>query len=203
MAIIACDTGGGGEFKIVPSGNHVAVCNMVIDLGKQRIEYAGEAKTKHQIYIRWELPNERLEWTDKDGNDREGPMTTGKIYTLSLHENATLRADLESWRGRRFTEDEAKGFDVAKLLGAPAMVSVIHNERNGKTYANVSGVAGLPKGMEKPGVENPLVIYDDEHLSVFETLPEWLRKKIEAQVIDQPAGSLQPADNFYDDDVPF
>lgn len=201
MAIMASDTGGGGEFKIVPSGNHVAICNMVIDLGNQRTEYMGETKTKHQIYIRWELPNERLNWTDKDGNDREGPMTTGKTYTLSLHENAALRADLENWRGRRFTEEELKGFDVAKLLGVPAMVSVTHAEKNGRTYANVSGVAGLPKGMPKPEPENALIIYDDEHLSAFENLPEWLRTKIQAQIIEQQKAAPQYHD--LDDDVPF
>lgn len=201
MAIMATDTGG-GDFKLVPPGNHVAVCNMVVDLGKQRTEFNGESKLKPQVYIRWELPEERLQWTDKEGQDREGPMTIGKIYTLSLSRNAALRGDLESWRNRAFNDDELKGFDIAKLLGAPAMVSVTHADRNQRTYANVTGVASLPKSMPKPQPENPLVIYDDEHLSAFETLPEWLQKKIQEQVIEQKAQQPDYGADL-DDDVPF
>lgn len=203
MAIIATDSGGGGDFKIVPSGNHVSVCNMVVDLGKQRIQSAmyGES-VKHQIYIRWELVHERLKWTDRDDREREGPMTIGKTYTVSLHENANLRADLENWRGRAFTEEERRGFDVSKLLGVPAMVSCTHAERNGKTYANVSGVAGLPKGMEKPTAENNLILYDADNRGSFNDLPEWLQKKINEQVKDEPKAQ-NPSYPDLDDDVPF
>lgn len=203
MAIMATDTGGGGDFKLTPSGNHVSVCNMVVDLGKQRITSSmyGES-IKHQIYIRWEMVHERLKWTDKDGRDREGPMTIGKTYTLSLHENANLRADLENWRGRAFTEEERKGFDVAKLLGVPAMVSVTHADRNGKTYANVSGVAGLPKGMERPAAENTPILYDADNLSSFNDLPEWLQKKINEQVKEEPKREPAYADDL-NDDIPF
>lgn len=202
MAIMATDSGG-GDFKIVPSGNHIAICNMVVDLGKQRIQSSmyGES-VKHQVYLRWELPEERLTWTDKEGNEREGPMTVGKTYTLSLHENASLRADLERWRGRPFTDEERRGFDVAKLLGVPAMVAVTHTERNGKTYANVNGVASLPKGMAKPTAASPLVIYDtDEHFGSYEVLPEWLQKKIDEQVKDDPKPVNNGHNGAWDDDL--
>lgn len=206
MAIMATDTGGGGDFSPMPSGNHVAVCNMVVDLGKQRTEYQGEVKTQHKIFIRWETPHERLTWTDKEGNEREGPRVIGKTYTLSLHENAALRGDLESWRGRGFTEDERRGFDVAKLLGAPCMVNVLHVDKNGKTYANVSSIGALPKGMDKPQSEIGLMIYDDEHKGNYDYLPEWLRKKVDEQIRD---GFTPPGNNAggfaddIDDDIPF
>lgn len=204
MAIMAQDTGGGGDFSPVPSGNHVAVCNMVVDLGKQRKDFNGEAKVKHEVFIRWEIPSERLTWTDKEGKEREGPRVIGKTYTLSLHENAALRGDLENWRGRAFTEEERKGFDVAKLLGAPCMLSVIHTPKNGKTYADVKGIASLPKGMEKPASECGLMIYDDEHASTYDELPEWLRKKVDDQVRDVTTHYSGPQhDDALDDDIPF
>lgn len=201
MAIIAADTGG-GDYKIVPANNHIGVCSMVIDLGKQLVEYQGESKLKHQVYIAWELPNEPIEWTDKDGNERKGFMRIGKTYTVSLHENSNLRSDLENWRGRRFSEDEAKGFDITNLAGVPAMVNVTHAEKNGRTYANVTGVTPLPKGMEKPTPSDLPIIYDDEHLEAYGLLPEWLQKKIDAQVKDQPKREMAFAGDL-DDDVPF
>lgn len=209
MANIASDTGGGGDFKPVPAGNHVGICSMVIGLGKQRIQSAqyGES-VKPQIYVAWELPHEIIEWTDKEGNARTGPMRIGKTYTLSLHENATLRRDLESWRGRAFTEEERKGFDINKLAGAPAMVNVLHEEKNGKTYANVAGVTPMPKGMDKPTLMDGSIIFDDDEFAHnYEHLPEWLQKKVDGQVKDAvPANGSQGSaqDNRdLDDDIPF
>jgi hypothetical protein len=204
MANIATDTGG-GDFKPVPPGNHVGICSMVVGLGKQRIQSSmfGES-VKQQIYVAWELPHEQITWTDKDGNERTGPMRIGRSYTLSLHENAALRHDLESWRGRPFTEEERKGFDINKLAGAPAMVNVTHEERNGKTYANVTAVTPLPKGMEKPTLWETSIIYDDDEFKHnYDMLPEWLQKKIDAQVKDEPPPAK--VDDYADlsDEVPF
>jgi len=158
---------------------------------------------KPQIYVAWELPRETITWTDKDGNEKTGPMRIGKTYTLSLHENARLRGDLESWRGRPFTEEERKGFDINKLASAPAMVNVTHEDKNGKTYANVTAVTPLPKGMERPAVSDTTIIYDDDEFRQnYDMLPEWLQKKIDAQVKEE---ARQPAmaDDDLNDDVPF
>lgn len=210
MANIATDTGGGGDFKPVPAGNHVGICSMVVGLGKQRIQsqmYGDSVKS--QIYVAWELPHETIEWTDKDGNARTGPMRIGKTFTMSLHENANLRAVLESWRGRPFSEEERKGFDINKLAGAAAMVNVTHSEKGGKTYANVTAVTPLPKGMEKPTLSNGTLIYDDdENSGSYDSLPEWLQKKIDAQVRDNAGGHTQTygSTTSYDDlndDIPF
>lgn len=207
MANIATDTGGGGDFKPVPSGNHIGVCSMVVGLGKQRIQSQmyGES-VKQQIYVAWVLPQETITWTDKDGNERAGPMRIGKTYTLSLHENARLRGDLESWRGRPFTEEERKGFDINRLAGAPCMVNVLHEDKNGKTYANVASLTPLPKGMDKPVCADAAIIYDDDEFRHnYEHLPEWLQKKIDAQVKDDPVPTRQPAmaDDDLNDEIPF
>lgn len=208
MANIATDTGGGGDFKIVPAGNHVGICSMVVGLGKQLVQSQQYGDSvKPQIYIAWELPHETIEWTDKDGNTRSGPMRIGKTFTLSLHENATLRAVLESWRSRAFTEEERRGFDINKLAGVVGMVNVLHTERNGKTYANVAGVTPLPKAMERPTPSDGALIYDDdENRHNYDHLPEWLQKKVDAQVRDEPkpsgGGGTGFADDL-DDDVPF
>lgn len=209
MAIMATDSGGGGDFSPMPSGNHVAVCNMVVDLGRQRTvsQQFGE-KIKHQVWIRWETPDEQITWTDRDGNEQTGPRVIGKTYTVSLHENANLRADLESWRGRPFTADELEGFDISKLLGVPCMVNVTHAQKNGKTYANVAAVTPLPKALK----ENPprsavgLLLYDDEHEGNYDKLPEWLQKKIDEQIVEDTTSRNNGGGSSYDDlddDIPF
>lgn len=204
MAIIAADNGGGADITPIPQGTHVAICDMVADLGKQRKDWQGQEKIKHEIYIRWELPNERLEWTDKDGNQKEGPRVVGQTYTLSLSERANLRHHLESWRGRAFSAEELKGFDVANLLGKACMVTITHTEKQGRIYANVSSVTGLPKGMPKPeSAEMDLILYDSDNLGAYADLPEWLQKRIDSQVVEEPKRELVGAGDDLDDDVPF
>lgn len=209
MAIMATDSGGGGDFKPVPAGNHRAVCSMVVDLGNQRIQSQQYGESiKHQVYVAWELPDEEIEWTDKDGAPHKGPMRIGKSYTVSLHENANLRADLENWRGRPFTEEEKAGFDITNLAGVPALVNVTHKTGgNGKTYANVTAVAPLPKGMEKPTCSDTPLIYDADNVSAWDYLPEWLQKKIQGRVVraqdDLPEERASTYDELDDSDVPF
>jgi len=190
MGLIARDTGG-GDFEVAPEGTHIAVCDMVVDLGFQETTWG----MKHKVYIRWELVHERTK------DDR--PMVVGTTYTLSLSQNATLRQHLEGWRGRVFTEQELAGFDLFNILAKPCQVTVLHNTKNGKTYANVTGVTSIPKGMDKPKAENTPIAYsiEDHDQVVFDNLPDWLKKKINLT-------GAQNEDNYvpsreYEGDVPF
>lgn len=195
---------GSGNFQLTPMGTHRAICNRVIDLGKQRTTYLAEESIKHQIYLRWELPDERIEW-EKDGESQEGPAVIGKTYTFSLHEKANLCKDLESWRGKMFGEAEKEAFDMFNLLGAACQVTVTHRESGGKTYANVTGVAGWPKGMDKPKeTECKGLKYSQDEPEVFQELPEWLRDKIQSQVLEDQAASVEPSEDPLEGDaIPF
>ena len=128
----------GASFKPAPTGTHAAVCVDVVDLGEIKVEYQGKTKTQHKIKIVWQIEELR-----DDGE----PFRLQKRYTLSLHEKSSLRKDLESWRGRGFTDEELQGFDVEALLSKAALVNVLHRQVEGSTYANVSAVMKLPKGM--------------------------------------------------------
>lgn len=208
MGIYVSDTGGGGDFTPVPEGTHFAVCDMVVDLGKQRTTYMGDTTIKHQVYIRWQIPAERTEWTDGEGVKHEGPMVIGKTYTSSLSEKANLRKDLQAWRGKVFTEDELKKFDISKLLGAPATISVTHKPReSGGVYANVTSIGGLPKGLDKPQAEGEPLIYGDEDAEAYERLPKWLKEKVDGRVQDAAPEVADernpPAYADLDDEVPF
>jgi hypothetical protein len=75
-------------------------------------------------------------------------------FTLSLHEKGRLRPLLEAWRGRRFTAEELKNFDLEKLINANCQVQLIHNmNESGKKYANVQAIVPLGKGMERIEVD--------------------------------------------------
>ena len=202
MSATAKDSGG-GDFKKVPPGTHAAVCNMVINLGEQPTSYQGQdTGLKTQVYIRWETPHERVEY-EIDGVQKEGPLSIGKTYTLSLSEKASLRKDLEGWRGKAFTQEELAGFDVDKILGKCCQIIVTHKEANGNTYANVTGVAGWPKGVDKASAENELVSYAADNVKHYENLPKWIKEKLNGGTMQNVAPANDPHSEDFDDDIPF
>lgn len=202
MAIIVNE----GESKprlLPPAGTHVARCYSIIDLGTQTIEYMGEEKDLHQVRVTWELPEEKAVFKEENG---EQPFVLSKDYTLSLYEKANLRRDLESWRGRQFSEAELAGFDISKLIGVPCLLSVVHKTtQKGKTFANISSVSALAKGMACPKQVNPNVEYSitDGSNDVFRSFPDWLKKKIE-EAHEWGNGHTPPSTPVDDDDtIPF
>lgn len=183
MAIVASK---GSSFRPCPTGSHAAVCCDVVDLGFVKTNYAGKEKSQHKVNIIWQVDEAR-----DDGK----PYRVQKRYTLSLHEKAALRKDLESWRGRPFSEDELEGFDLEDLISAPAMLSVIHNAQGGSVFANVSAIMRLPRGMKPPEV-------DREYVRVIDR-PE----HVPPNSAPVPTDDQEPPEGFYggitDDDVPF
>lgn len=185
MALTYKVSGGGGDFKSVPAGSHIAVCDMVVDLGLQ----PGSAlypDPKHQVYLRFETPNERIEY-ERDGKKQEGPHVIGITFTASMHEKANLRKQLEGWRAKRFTDEEAAVFDVAGVLGKGCMLNVIAKEKGDKTYMNIAGISKLPTGVPMPKAENTLILFSEDNTESWDKLPEWLQKKINARI--KPAAS--------------
>lgn len=197
---------GDGDFKPCPAGNHIAVCDIIADLG---VQPGGKFGDKHQVYIRYEIPGERIEYS-KDGKKYDMPAIIGRRFTASMHEKAGLRIMLESWRGKRFDDPEAEGFDIETVLGVGGMANVVHNVKEGKLYANLASLAPLPKGIPKPKAENELIIYSPDHPQNLAKLPEWLQKVIGGQVNiardnrDKDAGYVIDDGTYItDDDVPF
>jgi hypothetical protein len=200
----------GSDYKPVPAGSYVANCIRVIDLGTQTSNYKGTQTSKRKLLITWEVPDVQME--DKYGDP--APATISSQFTASLHQKAVLRLTLESWRGRTFTADELKGFDLANVLGKACLLSVVHNETDGGTFANVAAVVSLPKGMPAPQVHHPLVNFDLDNFEpkVFADLGEKLREKIgnspeykaATGQIEPSARQHAPEESFpMDDEIPF
>jgi len=199
------------DFKPVEAGTYVARCYSMVHVGTIEQEYMGEIKEMNKVRISWELPTELKVFKEEKG---EQPQSVSKEFTLSMHEKANLRKFLESWRGKGFSEEEAKKFDVTKLLGKPCMISIIHKtSKQGKLYAEISSISTLPKGMTCPEQINPsfeftFTPYDHEK---FLTLPDWLRDKIklskEFRMMNEPdhaeTKSDEPTIPSTNDDLPF
>jgi hypothetical protein len=161
------------------------------------------------VRLTWELPLELKVFNEERG---EQPYTLGKEFTLSLNEKATLRKFLESWRGKAFTEDEAKSFDISVLLGKPCMLNVIHkvSQKNGKTYAEIASVSPMMKGMNCPDQISDTFIfgYDPYEQWRFDSLPDYMKEKIRSAIEYQAAMSPQhtqalPALEDIPEDLPF
>lgn len=172
---------GGGSFQLAPAGAHPARCIHVIDLGTQHDTYMGKPKIQRKVRIGWELVNEKAVFIEEKG---EESFMIGQDYTMSLGEKANLRHMLESWRGKPFTADELKGFNLNVLLGKSCLVNVIHKKSiaTKRDYAQVTSVVPLPKGMQCAKPSLPKVSYEieDGENDAFSALPEWIQDKIKA-----------------------
>jgi hypothetical protein len=178
MEIIATNTSSGKTFAPVEAGNYVARCYSMVHIGTIPEEYKGEKKEINKIRLTFELPTETKVFKEENG---EQPYVVSKEFTLSLHEKASLRKFLESWRGKGFTEEEAARFDVSKLLGKPCMLNIIHKvKQDGNVRADISSVSPIPKGLSCPPPVLPQLIFSVNAFSqeTFEQLPEFLREKI-------------------------
>ena len=163
--------GASTTIPLLPEDVYPAVCNMLIDLGEQYSEKFD--KLSRKVLIGWELPGEVLE----NGETRRLSNT----YTASLNSKGNLRKDLISWRGRDFTVDELKKFDLRNIVGAPCMLSVIHKEGQNGKYAAIGGIMKLPTGMPMPTLSNGYIILDLDEEGVeekMEALPEWIQTRI-------------------------
>ena len=218
MALIAKESGGGGEFTPVPQGMHLARCYRIIDLGTQETTYLGAVKHLPKVMLQFEVHGE-----DESGNAivtaKGEPMSISKNFTLSLAEKATLRKDLQTWRGREFTADELRGFELKNVLGAWAMVSVIKAMgNNGKEYTNIAAIMSVPQAVKKAGMpqhHNELKIFsiDEPDMALFDSFSNGLKEKISKSPEWQarggkssaptPAKAASSGFDDMDDDIPF
>jgi hypothetical protein len=126
------------DYPTCPAGLYLAVAVDVLDLGVVSSDLYGD---KPMLRIYWQIAGE----ADPQGR----PYEVSRRYTKSLHAKSALRRDLVAWRGREFTEDELRGFDVDSVIGASAQVQVQNVLKEGVTYANVTSILPLMKGQPK------------------------------------------------------
>lgn len=181
MAVLAKSSG--KTYEPIPVGVVQAVCSHVVDIGTHEGSYQGKPVTRHQVVVCWEID---ALMSQGEYNGKRFMMS--KFYTLSLNEKASLRKDLESWRGKAFTDDELNGFDVEKLIGANCMLNVVE-------YKKQDGSIGQKIGAIMPAIKN-LIPMKQENTVV----PQW--------ILDKRAESIEAKDNptptsTTDENMPF
>ena len=215
MSLKASDSSNGSSFKPVPTGTHLARCYRIVDLGTQETVYMGQKKSQHKVMFSFEVHSE-----DDQGNktvtDKGEPMSISKNYTMSLHEKSGLRKDLQSWRGKEFTQEELKGFELERVLGAWCTINVIRTKGNdGKDYTNIAGISpvtaiqkkfGLPEGFNEP----KMFTIDNPDMALYETFSNNLKEKIaKSPEWQSRQGGFTQTSNVTsapledDDDIPF
>lgn len=177
MPIIATE---GTKREPIPEDTYLAVCHMVCDLGTQHDEYMGKPIARRQVLIGWQFPSlPKTEWEDENGTHQSTKYLT-RFFTLSLDEKANLRKLCKGWRGRDFTAEEKKAFDVSKMLGAPAQVQIVHDvKENGDIRDKIENVIKFPNGMAAPAIDGDPISFDfDDHQQIPANVPEWVGKII-------------------------
>lgn len=179
MAIIASNTGG-ASYEPIASGSYPARCYSIIHIGTIEETILGTTKKLNKVRITWEMPTEMKVFKEENG---EQPQVLSKEFTLSLHEKATLRNFLKNWRGKDFTDEEAKAFDIEKLVGTPCMINITHKKSKdgNKTYAEIGSISPMPKGMICDQQINPSFIFTYENFDLQKfntTLPDYIKNKM-------------------------
>jgi hypothetical protein len=209
--IIGQDSGGGFKTEPIPADLYPAVFCGVVDIGTQETAN-GE---KRQVRIVWEIPELR-QTGEIDGQPYDRPRNIAKKYTLSFHEKASLFKHLCSARGKQFTPDELKAFDLFSIIGKPCQLQVAQfTTDDGKTIAYVENVVKF-KGNDAPQMETetPLqfAMSDWDGKAKPESLPDWLwetiRKSPEyaaqaSTANDVAAVAAAFGGDVVDDDCPF
>lgn len=164
---------GNSNIPKLENGVYTALSSMLIDLGFQKSVLDSNVRRKFMMV--WTIVGEFIEV-----NKEQLPRVMSKEYTLSLNEKSNLRKDLQAWRGQAFTEEELQGFDLLTVMNKPCQLQIINEEKNGKTYNNISAIMAMPKGMTvEPLQETTVFITNNpETWNNWEKIPKWIKEKI-------------------------
>lgn len=184
-----------GDTFLVPEDSHIARLYSAIDIGLQETGFRKiDSKTKedlgpqitNQVLLTFELQDVLL----PDGR----PAAISGTFTSSLSDKAKLKPILHALLGgtseaKALIENEEEKVEtlLAKAIGQPLLLSVVHKESKGSIYANVGGAMPLPKAMKaglKEQVNKNLLITDVDNISPEnqERVHEWIQKRIDKRL---------------------
>jgi len=179
----------GKDFERCPTGLQPAVCVYVVDCGLQTSGMYGD---KHKCRLIFET-----EALMTEGEYSGKPFMQSTEFTLSMFKSALLRTNIESWRGKSFTDAEAEDFDLLKLVGQQATLNIIEttSKETGKAYSNIGNI--LPgqkgKGVVPSGVEIPQWIQD--------RAKEGLERMSQQEMDQRPEEEKNPPLEVYEGDA--
>ena len=175
MSLKLSTSGNNKPFENAPEGVHPAICIAILDLGTQTSKYGAQ----RQVRIMHELPFSLM----ADGK----PHITLRNYNATLGKGSDLRRDLESWRGKAFSEKEAEEFDLYNLLGKQCQINYTPGKDGDGMF--VTGIMPIPRRPDgKPMIDMPSethnalkfleLSFDRFDDKVFDSLSDKTRQKI-------------------------
>ena len=160
------------DYKPVPQGCYLACLVSLVDLGHGAKYGKERVAMKFELYA---LPGEPS--LDENGRTRPPHVWTMPM-TLSMYREARLATLIAGWDDLD-AEDVGEAQDLEERLGNWARARIAHEERNGRVYACLAGLAPLEAGdaasfvtpYYKPGW------YDvrEGRCEGFDRLPGWLQ----------------------------
>ena len=132
----------GGSFEPCPEGQYAAVLADIIDRGWQERIFEGQSQGyQPMIQLVWQV--------NEDNADGKPYAIFDRKMKYSTHEKSSLYGRLCAWLGKKRVEQMiADDAEIESLLGTTAFIAVEHSQgADGTTYANVSTIMPLPKGM--------------------------------------------------------
>ena len=175
----------GKTFETAPAGLHEAVCTAIAAVGPTKNSFG---TISNKVYLKFEIPSENGD-----------PTELWQMYGQSINSKSNLGAALCSWRGRQFTYEERRKFNLVNILGVSATLNIEHNEHNGRTYANIAdrGRQIMPAKNKLEPSEKPWAFdFDDKAQTNFDKLPKFIQNMVEKnrEALQAPVQSSQKDD---------
>lgn len=199
------------EFKIVPPGSHLVRFFKYVDCGTHIDERTKVVENKikyvHKVMFFFEFHGEDAQGQPLATDDGK-PLVLVKFLNLTTHEKGTLAKILKSWLNIDISTEPV---ELSSLLGKFGLAAVSNYvNKAGETQASIDSISPVPNIYLKAGLpegHNPVDSFDFEKFdsekfnALSDKMKAWLSKSPEyRKVAGQPE---KPAEEFYNDDVPF
>lgn len=164
--------------ELCPEGTFQAELARIYYVGTQENKFNPEAPQPKIIFV-FELDEPMLE---SDGNH-----ILSTTVTYSLNEKSGLTKLLKPVMGSAYPDKPGQQLDIDALVGLKVMVTVSHTHKDEKTYANIAGLARLPRGMQPFAATLDSFSWscDDTNDPNIDKVPQWVKdfadKRIEVQ----------------------
>jgi hypothetical protein len=159
---------------LLADGSYQARIYSIVHIGHVKRSWKGQESIKDVIRFSFELPTEMYEFNPEKG---EQPYSLSREETASIDPRSGL-FKMAAACGINLKEEEE--FDVKDLLGKTLMITVDSYETENGSFNGIQAYSPIPKGLPVADAVNETVFYDceDPDEDVFDTLPEFLQKKI-------------------------
>jgi hypothetical protein len=200
------------KFKIVPPGSHLVRFFKYVDCGTHIDERTKVVENKikyvHKVMFFFEFHGEDANGQPLATDDGK-PLVLVKFINLTTHEKGTLARLLKSWLNVDISQEP---IELSSLLGKFALAAVSNYvDKSNETKASIDNLSPVPNIYLKAGLPegfNPVDSFDFEKFdsekfaALSDKMKAWLSKSPEYRAVTGQK-ETKPAEEFYNDDVPF